>query len=536
LAETGGRAAQVEVRAEASGRRQEVLGPAALGLVGELQAELGARRQELLERRKEVQASLLGGARPAFPEASAAARGGEWRVPPAPADLSDRRVEITGPTDAKMMINALNSGARVFMADFEDANSPTWANMADGQANVADAVRRRLAWDAPEGRPYRLGQELATLMVRPRGWHLVERHVLADGAPVSASLFDFGVFVANNGAELLERGSGPYLYLPKLESASEAALWRSAFEIAEGRLGLPAGSIRATVLIETILAAFEMDEILFALGPYATGLNAGRWDYIFSVIKKFREDSAFVLPDRARVTMAVPFMRAYTELLVRTCHRRGAHAIGGMAAFVPSRRDPGVNERALAAVREDKEREASAGFDGTWVAHPDLVPVASEVFGSALGSGANQLSRLREDVVVAPGELLSMGVPGGKVTEAGLRNDVAVALRYLESWLRGTGAAAIYNLMEDVATAEIARAQVWQWCHHGVSLEDGRRVNADLVRPLLDEELGSLLGELGEAGLGEGRAKDAAELFEQVALAGELQEFLTLAGYERLER
>jgi malate synthase len=532
---SGGEAAGVEVRAEMTSRRQDALGPKALRLVGELQAELGDRREELLERRKEVEASLRAGERPAFPQQGPAARAGEWRVPPAPPDLADRRVEITGPTDAKMMINALNSRAKVFMADFEDANSPTWPNMADGQANVVDAVRRRLSWVSAEGRQYRIGEEPATLMVRPRGWHLVERHVLAGGAPVSAGLFDFGVFVANNGAELLERGSGPYLYLPKLENAGEAALWRSAFEIAEERLGLPGGSIRATVLVENVLAAFEMDDILFALGPYATALNAGRWDYIFSVIKKFRNDEAFVLPDRSQVTMGVPFMRAYTELLVRTCHRRGAHAIGGMAAFVPSRRDMAVNERAFAAVREDKEREASAGFDGTWVAHPDLVPVAAEVFGPVLGSGANQLSRLREDVVVAAEQLLSTGVPGGKVTEAGLRNDVAVALRYLESWLRGTGAAAIYNLMEDVATAEIARAQIWQWCHHAVSLDDGRPVHAQLVRHLLDEELETLLGELAGAGLGEGRAKEAAGLFEQVALADELQEFLTLSGYGKLE-
>lgn len=521
---------QVDLKGEETERRRAVLDEGALALVAELQGELRKRREELLERRREVQASLFAGSRPTFAEEHP----GDWRVPPAPADLADRRVEITGPTDAKMMINALNSGARVFMADFEDANSPTWANIADGQANVADAVRRRLSYDAPDGKRYRLGADLATLVVRPRGWHLVERHVMVDGQPVSASLFDFGVFVANNGAELLQRGTGPYLYLPKLENAAEAALWRSAFELAEGRLGLPAGSIRATVLIENVLAAFEMDAVLYELGPHATGLNAGRWDYIFSMIKKFRDDPAFVLPDRAQVTMAVPFMRAYTELLVRTCHRRGAHAIGGMAAFVPSRRDAAVNERAFAAVREDKEREATAGFDGTWVAHPDLVPVAGAVFDAFVHDAPNQLSRVREDVSVTAGDLLSAGVPGGRVTEAGLRNNVGVALRYLESWLRGTGAVAIYNLMEDVATAEIARAQIWQWCHHRAALEDGRRLSPELVRQLKAEELESVQGELAASGLGDGRAKEAAELFEEIALREEMPEFLTFPGYERL--
>ncbi len=434
-----------------------------------------------------------------------------------------------------MMINALNSGARVFMADFEDANTPTWSNMADGQANVYDAVRRRLSYRSPDGRDYSLGSDLATLLVRPRGWHLDERNVLVDGTPVSASLFDFGTFVANNGGELLERGSGPYLYLAKLENADEAALWRSAFEIAESRLGLPAGSIRATVLIETILAAFEMDEVLHALGPYATALNAGRWDYMFSIIKKFRDDPTFVLPDRAQVTMTVPFMHAYTELLVKTCHRRGAHAIGGMAAFVPSRRDPEVNERAMNAVRDDKRREAGAGFDGTWVAHPDLVPVATEVFDAAFNGQANQLSRSREDVAVQASELLDVAVPGGAVTEAGVRNNIAVSLRYLESWLRGTGAVAVFNLMEDVATAEIARAQIWQWWHNEVVLGDGRIVSPELVRRVEAEELDQLLKELATAGLGDGRAKEAAELFDTVALADEFVDFLTWPGYEKLD-
>jgi malate synthase len=528
-------AKDVELRGERNARRETVLNTAATGLVAELQGELGPQRRQLLERRRQRQAELAEGARPEFPKSSAQVRSGEWHVPPAPADLRDRRVEITGPTDAKMMINALNSGARVFMADFEDANTPTWSNMADGQANVRDAVRRQLSYRSPEGRDYRLGSDLATLLVRPRGWHLDERNVLADGVAVSASLFDFGIFVANNGAELLDRGSGPYLYLAKLENADEAALWRSAFEIAESRLGLPTGSIRATVLIETILAAFEMEEVLHALGPYATALNAGRWDYMFSIIKKFRNDPAFVLPDRAQVTMTVPFMHAYTELLVKTCHRRGAHAIGGMAAFVPSRRDPEVNERAMSAVRNDKNREAGAGFDGTWVAHPDLVPVATEVFDAAFNGQSNQLSRSREDVAVQASELLDVAVPGGAVTEAGVRNNVAVSLRYLESWLRGTGAVAVFNLMEDVATAEIARAQIWQWCHNEVRLREGSLVSPELVRQIEAEELEQLLKELATAGLGEGRAQEAAELFDTVALANEFVDFLTWPGYEKLD-
>ena len=433
-----------------------------------------------------------------------------------------------------MLINALNSGARVYMADFEDANSPTWTNMVDGQANVHDAVRRRLSFDSPDGKHYRLADNIATLVIRPRGWHLVERNVLLGGAPVSASLFDFGIFVANNGAELLARGSGPYLYLPKLENSDEAALWRSAFELAEQFLGLPAGSIRATVLIETILAAFQMDEILHALGPHATALNAGRWDYIFSMIKKFRHDPSFVLPDRAQVTMTVPFMHAYSELLVQTCHRRGAHAIGGMAAFIPSRRDPEVNERALKAVSDDKRREAAAGFDGTWVAHPDLVPVATKIFDDALGDSPNQLSRSRDDVAIAASQLLGPLVPGGTVSEQGVRNNVAVSLRYIESWLRGTGAVAIFNLMEDAATAEIARAQIWQWCKHRVALDDGRIVTPELVRALEAAELSLMLTELNESSGGPNRANDAAELFESVALSDQFVEFLTLPAYEKL--
>jgi malate synthase len=407
-----------------------------------------------------------------------------------------------------MMINALNSGARVFMADFEDACSPTWQNVVDGQRNLIDAVRGTISLETPD-KTYRLGEETATLVVRPRGWHLPERHVLLDGEPASASLFDFGLACFHNARELLEHGSGPYYYLPKLESHLEARLWNDVFALAEERLGLPHASIRATVLIETILAAFEMDEILYELRERSSGLNAGRWDYIFSVIKKL----GAVLPDRAQVTMTVPFMRAYTELLVATCHRRGAHAIGGMAAFIPSRRDPQVNEVALAKVREDKVRESSDGFDGTWVAHPDLVSVATEVFDGVLGERQNQVERLREDVEVTAEQLLDFEVPGGDVTENGLRANVAVGVRYLDAWLSGVGAAAIDNLMEDVATAEISRAQVWSWVHTG-------RFGAARVR----EEVARV-----DAGA------EAKEVFEEVALAERFVEFLTLPAYERLD-
>jgi malate synthase len=481
---------------------EEVLSPDALAFVALLQRELGPRRAELLERRH----SRIG--RPDFLEETREVRAGDWRVAPPPPDLRDRRVEITGPVDRKMMINALNSGARVFMGDFEDACSPTWTNVVDGQRNVADAVRGTISLETGE-KSYRLNDEIATLVIRPRGWHLHERHVLVDGEPVSASLFDFGLTVFHNAREQLERGSGPYFYLPKLESHLEARLWNDAFGLAEQELGLPHASIRATVLIETILAAFEMDEILYELRERSPALNAGRWDYIFSTIKKL----GAVLPDRVAVTMTVPFMRAYTELLVATCHRRGAHAIGGMAAFIPSRRDPEVNEVALAKVREDKERESSDGFDGTWVAHPDLVPVATEVFDSVLGDRPNQVDRLRDDVSVSADQLLDFEVPGAEITEAGLRANVSVGVRYLDAWLQGVGAAAIDNLMEDVATAEISRSQVWSW------VQDGR-FDADAVR----------------AEVAQVEAADAAkEVFEQVALADEFVEFLTFPAYDRLQ-
>jgi malate synthase len=481
-----------------------------------LQREFGGEREELLAARQARARRLRDGELPDFLEETRSVREGDWRVPPAPADLADRRVEITGPTDRKMVINALNCGAKVFMSDFEDANSPTWENMVDGQRNLSEAIDRTIRLDTGD-KVYELKDEVATLLVRPRGWHLVERHFEVDGRPISGSLFDFGLYLLRNHERLAAAGTGPYFYLPKLESHREARLWNRVFERAQDELGLARGTVRATVLIETILAAFEMDEILYELGPHATGLNAGRWDYLFSVIKKLGRRPEFVLPDRNVVGMGVPFMRSYAELLVKTCHRRGAHAIGGMAAFIPSRRDPDVNAVALAKVREDKEREASQGYDGTWVAHPDLVPVAMEVFDRVLGERPNQLDVLREDVSVGAPELLNVAATPGEITEDGLRNDVSVGIQYLAAWLRGSGAVAIFNLMEDAATSEISRSQVWQWLHHG-------KVSADDVRRITDEEL---------AKLGDGY-EEARELFDQVATGDEFVEFLTLPAYEHL--
>jgi len=452
-------------------------------------------------------------------------------VGPAPADLDDRRVEITGPTDAKMMINALNSGANVFMADFEDALSPPWANVVGGQANCLDAVRRRLGFRSAEGKEYRLNERVATLVVRPRGWHLDEKHVTLDGRPVPASLFDFGLYFYHNATELLARRSGPYFYLPKLESHLEARLWNAVFETAQQALGIPVGTIRATMLIETIVAAFEMDELLHELRAHAAGLNAGRWDYIFSVIKKLGHRPEFVLPDRAQVTMAVPFMEAYTELLVATCHRRGAHAIGGMAAFIPSRRDAEVNRTALARVREDKGREATRGYDGAWVAHPDLVPTVREVFDAVLGDRPHQKQRQRDDVRPSRERLLDVRIPGGRVTDAGVRGNVSVALQYLEAWLRGSGAVAINNMMEDTATAEIARAQLWQWIHHGTRTDSGTPVTLAGVRAMLAEEVARLEREVPPGH----RLPEAAALLDGLVAAKEFPEFLTLEAYGRLE-
>jgi malate synthase len=443
-----------------------------------------------------------------------------------PGDLQDRRVEITGPTDRKMLINALNSGARVFMADFEDANSPTWSNLVEGQANLTDAIERRINFTSPEGKEYKLNEKVATLLVRPRGWHLLEKHVEVDGKPMSGGIFDFGLYFFHNARRLLEKGSGPYFYLPKLESHLEARLWNDIFNLAQDQLGVPRGTIRATVLIETILAAFEMDEILYELRDHSSGLNAGRWDYIFSVIKKFHDRPDFVLPDRAQVTMTVPFMRAYTELLVKTCHRRGAHAMGGMAAFIPSRRDPDVNRVALAKVKEDKDREAGDGFDGTWVAHPDLVPTATESFDKVLGERPNQLEKQRPEVATTAAQLVDVKVPGSTITKERFRLNISVGIQYIESWLRGTGAAAINNLMEDVATAEISRSQVWQWVHQSSRLEEGPSVTAELVREMADAEMGKLKG---------GRFTDARKVFEEVALSKQFQPFLTLVALKYLD-
>jgi malate synthase len=509
----------VEVLGSLEGRAAEILTPEALDFVASLHRSFDDTRLRLLRERGARQQRLDAGDLPDFLPETAGVRDDDWRVSPVPDDLQDRRVEITGPVERKMMINALNSGARCFMADFEDANSPTWANCVEGQANLVDAIERRIEFTSPEGKEYRLKDEIAVLIVRPRGWHLVERHVLVDGRPVSGSLFDFGLYFFHNAERLLERGSGPYFYLPKLEGHLEARLWNDVFLAAQEALDVPRGTIKATVLIETILAAFEMDEILYELREHAAGLNAGRWDYIFSIIKKFRDRPEFVLPDRAQVTMTVPFMRAYSQLLVKTCHRRGAHAMGGMAAFVPSRRDPEVNEKALTGVREDKVREAGDGFDGTWVAHPDLVPVATEVFDEVLGGRPNQVDRQRDDVQVEARELLDVTVPGGEVTEEGVRNNTSVGLRYLESWLRGVGAVAIYDLMEDAATAEISRSQIWQWRRHG-------RIGEALVRAFEEDEL---------AQAGEGRWQEAREVFDRVSLGDDFVEFLTLPAYEYID-
>jgi malate synthase len=520
----------IEVRGPAVAGGPRILTDDALAFVADLQRRFGAVRHDLLQRRQERQVELDAGVRPGFLLATHDIREDpDWRVAPTPDDLQDRRVEITGPAEAKMMINALNSGARVFMADLEDALSPTWANVVDGQVAIADATRGVLTFESPEGKSYRLGERTATLVVRPRGWHLVESHVLVDGAPISASLFDFGMYLFHSGAAAIERGSGPYLYLAKLESHREAHLWNEVFVYAQTALGIPRGTIRATVLIETILAAFEMDEILYELREHAAGLNAGRWDYLFSVIKKFRTSPDLASPDRAQLTMTVPFMRAYTELLVQTCHRRGAHAIGGMAAFIPNRRDPEVTERAMARVREDKERESGDGFDGTWVAHPDLVPLATEIFDGVLGDAPHQKGRVRAEVATGSDDLLDFRVDGGRVTEAGVRANVRVALAYLDSWLRGIGAAAIDNLMEDAATAEISRSQLWLWITQSVALENGSPFDAERYAAIRDEEVARL------GGAGSGRLAEAAGLLDRLVLDEDFADFLTLRAYSLLE-
>ena len=525
----------VRVTGERVERGEEVLTPGALDFVAELNSRFRERRDELLERRRGRRVEVARTHRLDFLPETAQVRAADWRVAAAPQDLRDRRVEMTGPTERKMTINALNSGARVWLADLEDANTPHWANVVGGQVNLSDAIRGTIEHTSPEGKTYALSNDrrLATIVMRPRGWHLDERHLLVDDRPAVGALVDFGVYFFHNAAELLSRGSGPYFYLPKMESHLEARLWNDVFTFAQERLGVPHGSVRATVLIETIPAAFEMDEILYELREHASGLNAGRWDYLFSMIKYFRDSGPdFVLPDRASVAMTAPFMRAYTELLVRTCHRRGAFAMGGMAAFIPSRRDADVNERAFAKVREDKEREAADGFDGSWVAHPDLVPLCQEAFDAVLGDRPNQLDRLRDDVSVDAKDLLDVASTPGQVTEAGLRSNVSVAVQYLEAWLRGNGAVAINNLMEDAATAEISRSQIWQWVRNDVTLDNGSPVTRELVRSVLDEETAAIRAAVGEETFAAGRYDDARRLFEEVALAREYVDFLTLPAYD----
>ncbi len=527
----------VQITGPQGDRYEEVLTPEALGLVAALQRELGARRAELLAARQARQVELSAGGTLDFLAATQVIRDDpDWRVAAPAPGLVDRRVEITGPTDRKMTINALNSGAKVWLADFEDANTPLWDNMVTGQLNLIGALDRTLDFTSEEGKSYQLGPdaELATIVVRPRGWHLDEKHMLVDGQRVSGSLFDFALYFVHCARRQLERGSGPYFYLPKIESHLEARLWNDAFNLAQDALGIPRGTIRATVLIETIPAAFEMDEILYELRDHSAGLNAGRWDYLFSMIKKFRNrGQEFVLPERNSVTMTAPFMRAYTELLVKTCHKRGAHAMGGMAAFIPSRRDPEVNAVALAKVREDKTRESSDGFDGSWVAHPDLVPLCREVFDAALGDRPNQLTRQRDDVSVSAADLLAVSKTPGTITEAGLRNNISVGLQYLTSWLGGNGAVAIFNLMEDAATAEISRSQVWQWIHNSVRLDDGQMVTHHLAERIIAEESAAIREAAGDT-FDAARFEQAAALFSAVALSDDYVEFLTLPAYEEM--
>jgi malate synthase len=527
----------VEIAGPSGDRFDEILTPDALNLIAALHRELGARRRELLAARAGRQEQLSAGAMLDFlPETAEIRADSSWHVAPPAPGLVDRRVEITGPTDKKMTINALNSGAKVWLADFEDANTPLWENMVTGHLNLRDALDRTIDFTSEEGKDYKLrpDDELATIVVRPRGWHLDEKHVLIDGERASGSLVDFALYFFHCAQRQLDKGKGPYFYLAKMESHLEARLWNDAFVLAQDALGIPQGTIRATVLIETIPAAFEMEEILYELRDHSAGLNAGRWDYQFSIIKKFRTRGRdFVLPDRNSVTMTAPFMRAYTELLVKTCHARGAHAMGGMAAFIPSRRDEAVNATALTKVRDDKTRESNDGFDGSWVAHPDLVPICKEVFDSVLGDEPNQLAKQRPEVHVTAAELLSISKTPGQITETGLRNDVSVGLQYLASWLAGNGAVAIFNLMEDAATAEISRSQVWQWIHNDIPLAEGPTVTKDLVEQIIDEELASIYAHLGPA-YDAARFDQAVSLFKEVALADDYAEFLTIPAYERM--
>ncbi|MFF1379152.1 malate synthase A [Streptomyces sp. NPDC058308] len=527
------------VDAEPLPRQEEVLTDAALAFVAELHRLFTPRRDELLARRGERRAEIARTSTLDFlPETAAIREDDSWKVAPAPAALNDRRVEITGPTDRKMTINALNSGARVWLADFEDASAPTWENVILGQLNLTDAYERRIDFtDERSGKSYALkgADELATVVMRPRGWHLDERHLQVDGKPVPGALVDFGLYFFHNAKRLIELGKGPYFYLPKTESYLEARLWNDIFVFAQDYVGIPQGTVRATVLIETITAAYQMEEILYELRDHASGLNAGRWDYLFSIVKNFRDGgSKFVLPDRNLVTMTAPFMRAYTELLVRTCHKRGAHAIGGMAAFIPSRKDAEVNKVAFEKVKNDKDREAGDGFDGSWVAHPDLVPIAMKSFDAVLGEKPNQKDRLREDVNVAPGDLIAIDSLDAKPTYDGLVNAVQVGIRYIEAWLRGLGAVAIFNLMEDAATAEISRSQIWQWINAGVVFETGQTATADLAREVAAAELDAIRAEIGDEAFAAGKWQQAHDLLLQVSLDADYADFLTLPAYEQL--
>jgi malate synthase len=508
---------------------EKILSTEALTFISALHNKFESGRKKILQARTEKQKELAAGANPRLLSNSEEQKSRHWNVAPAPADLDDRRVEITGPVERKMMINAMNSGANVFMADLEDSLSPTWKNVVDGQINLFDTVRRTITLNGPEGKVYKLNDKVATLLVRPRGWHLDETHVSVDGAPVSASLFDFGIYFFHNAKEQIARGSGPYFYLPKLENHLEARLWNEVFVFAQDYIGIPQGTIRATVLLETILAAFEMDEILFELKDHASGLNAGRWDYIFSFIKKFSNRPELVLPDRAQVTMTVPFMKSYCDLIVRTCHNRKAHAMGGMAAFIPSRRDEEINRSAMAKVTEDKQREVGLGFDGTWVAHPDLVPIAKKVFDEALGTKPNQKEKLREDVKVTAEQLIDARIDNGAITEKGISNNVDVALQYINSWLEGVGAAAIHNLMEDAATAEISRAQLWQWIKNKAKLSDGRDMTAKLYSELVEKHVSEL------SAAKPGRFAEARKLLDDLVLSDEFIEFLTIPAYKYLQ-
>ena len=522
----------VDIKGELRPEYGDILSGEAIAFLAALARRFSARRDELMQLRQERQAEIDSGVMPDFlPETAAIRADPSWRVAPVPADLQDRRVEITGPTDRKMVINALNCGAKVFMADCEDANSPTWDNMVQGQINLRDAVAGTITFTNPDGRFYQLNEQTATLMVRPRGWHLDERHFLVDGAPMPGGLFDFGLYFFHSARAALERGTGPYFYLPKLESHLEARLWNDVFVFAQDALGIPQGTIKATVLIETILAVFEAEEILYELRGHSAGLNCGRWDYIFSYIKKLRNHADYLLPDRAEVTMTVPFMRDYTLYVIKVCHRRGAHAMGGMAAQIPIRNDPARNQAALDKVRADKLREAKAGHDGTWVAHPGLVQIATEVFDQYMPD-ANQVGRQREDVEVSASDLLAPSA--GDITEAGVRLNLKVGIQYLEAWLGGNGCVPLYHLMEDAATAEISRAQVWQWLRHKATLADGRPLTVELYSGLLEEEMDAIRGEVGDPRFESGHYQRAMQLFDEMIRAEEFSEFLTLPAYEYL--